>query len=180
MKRKTVVLGALGSLGLAGGGAIVKGIVEDQWETIGPAIYAIWDCMVGAYHWVVHPVAVPLLLIVGVPVALIAVIILLALLFARAAVGDLNHAAAKLNPALSCDQLKVFMLVGLAADQGGVVTLGQVAKNEELSRNAALHALEQLLDQKLIKYGLFPGEVSYDLTREGRRLYLERERTVGV
>jgi predicted transcriptional regulator len=179
MKRKTVVLGTLGSLGLAGGGAIVKGIVEDQWETIGPVIYAIWDWMVGAYQWVAHPVAVPIWLIVGVPVTLIAVIIFLAW-FARAALGGLSEGAAKLNPALSHDQLKVFMLVGFAADQGGVVTLGQVVKNERLSRNAAQHALEQLLDHNLISYSLCPGELSYELTSEGRRLYLERQRAVAA
>jgi len=81
---------------------------------------------------------------------------------------------------LSGDQLKVFMLVGLAADDGGVVTLGQVIKNEKLSRNAAQFALEQLLHHDLIKYGFYPGDESYDLTSEGRRLYLERERAVGA
>ncbi|MBI6671329.1 hypothetical protein YA0637_07190 [Pseudomonas syringae] len=179
MKRKTVVLGALGSLVLAGGGAVVKRIVEDQWETIGPVIYAIWEWIVEVYQWVVHPVAVPLLLIVGVAMALAAVVIVL-VSAARGTVGDLSHAAAKLHPALSRDQLKVFMLVGLAADHGGVVTLEQVVKNERLSRNAAQHALEQLLDHNLIRYGLSPGDESYELTSEGRRAYLKREGAAGA
>lgn len=72
------------------------------------------------------------------------------------------------------------MLVGVAADHGGVVTLEQVIKNEGLSRNAAQYALEQLFDHDLIKYGFYPGSESYDLTSEGRRLYVERERLVGA
>jgi hypothetical protein len=77
MKRKTVVLGALGSLALAGGGAIVKGVIEDNWETVGPMVYALWAWVVGVYEWVVHPVAIALWITVLVPLLLLIGIALL-------------------------------------------------------------------------------------------------------
>jgi len=81
---------------------------------------------------------------------------------------------------LSGDQLKVFMLLGLAAEHGGVVTLGQVVKNEKLSRSAALDALKHLHYHDLIQDGSCPGEESYELTGAGLQHYLDHERAAGT
>ncbi|MGF6199808.1 hypothetical protein [Pseudomonas laurylsulfatiphila] len=177
MKRKTKVLGVLGVLGslsLAGGNTVVQQIVKDQWQTIGPVIYAIWDWLVGVYEWVVHPVVLPLWLVVVVPVALITVIVLLAL-FARETVGDLSQVAAKLNPTLPpLNESAHKVMEAIVAHTGQVdgLSLKNVARAAGLSQLMCDGALDVLRGWNLIHIGYGMWNTPVTLTEAGRAYIL--------
>lgn len=168
------MLGAVWSLALAGGGAIVKGIIEDNWEAVGPVVYGIWDWLVGVWHWVVAEVSMPLWLAVLIPVALLAVIVAL-LVYANKLYSELEVATAKLNPSLpplSESAHKVMAAVVQHSGQLDGLSLSDLPRATGLSQLVLEGAVDDLMAWNLIhvSHGRWGTPVS--LTPAGRQYIL--------
>jgi len=165
-------LGALGSLALAGGGAIVKKLIEDNWETVGPVIYGVWDWMVGVYEWVVHPVAIALWVAVLVPVVLVAVIVAL-LMFANKLSSDLDGATARPKlPPLNESQQKVMAAIVQHGDSGDGLSLRAIPMATGQSQLICDGAIDVLRGWNLIHVGYGMWNTPVTLTQAGRQYIL--------
>lgn len=145
-----------------------------------PVILTLWGWIQGLWDWLGSDVAMPVWLILLLCLAGLSAVVVIGVLVYVNYFEEGEGEEMPEDAPLTHDQLKVFVAIGKAYQDGHHLGLEEILEYSQLSRIAAQRALDHLCDVGLIRPAKSRfGTQHADLTTLGQDRYLELERENG-